>query len=81
MGITGKPPEAHGVVGTVEHSPAVVVMAPVLVLVVVRREEAGVREVAAIDFSLFLEEHHPCLRPLPLGIPVKTNLVMFGRFY
>lgn len=58
----------------------VLVLAMVLVLMlVVRKEEAGVRDVAATDFFFFLGGAPP-LRPLPIGIPVKTKLVMFGRF-
>lgn len=54
-------------------------MVLVRVLVLVRREEAGVRDVAATDFFFFLGGTPP-LRPLPVGIPVNTKLVMFGRF-
>ena len=48
-----------------------------LVLLLIRKDEAGVREVAATDFFL---GGKPPLRPLPIGIPVSTKLVMFGRF-
>ena len=51
----------------------------VLVLVLVKSEEAGVRDVAVTDFFFFLGGAPP-LRPLPLGIPVNTKFVIFGRF-
>ena len=52
----------------------------VLVLVLVKSEEAGVRDVAVTDFFFFLGGAPP-LRPLPLGIPVNTKFVIFGRLW
>ena len=54
-------------------------LAMILVLVLVKSEEAGVRDVAVTDFFFFLGGAPP-LRRLPLGIPVNTKFVIFGRF-
>ena len=53
-------------------------LAMILVLVLVKSEEAGVRDVAVTDF--FFLGGAPPLRPFPLGIPVNTKFVIFGRF-
>ena len=53
-------------------------LAMILVLVLVKSEEAGVRDVAVTDF--FFLGGAPPLGPLPLGIPVNTKFVIFGRF-
>ena len=58
----------------------VLVLAIVFSLVRVRKQEAGVRYVAATDFFFFLGGTPP-LRHLPVGIPVIIKLVMFGRFF
>ena len=58
----------------------ILVLAIVFSLVLVRKQEAVVRDVAATDFFLFLGGTPP-LRPLPVGMPVIIKLVMFGRFF